>query len=86
MDIYVTNLSGSMLESDLKELFAGFGEITSVKIIKDHYTGSSKGFAFITMPNEEEAFMAISKLNHFRVGHRELNVSQAKPRTTYRNL
>jgi RNA recognition motif-containing protein len=84
MDIHINNLSGSMQEADLKDLFAGFGEISSVKIIKDHYTGTSKGFAFITMPNENEALEAISKLNNYRIGHRVLSVSKAKPRTTYR--
>ncbi|QHT71325.1 RNA-binding protein [Rhodocytophaga rosea] len=84
MDIHIDNISGSMLESDLKELFAGFGEISSVKIIKDHYTNTSKGFAFITMPNENEALEAISKLNNYKVGHRVLSVSRAKARTTYR--
>jgi len=75
-----------MQEADLKELFAGFGEISAVKLIKDHYTGSSKGFAFVTMPNEEEALEAISKLNNFKIGHRVLSVSKAKPRTTYRMI
>lgn len=86
MDIHVNNLSGAMQESDLKELFAGYGEIGSVKIIKDQYTGTSKGFAFITMPNEQEALEAISKLNNYRIGHRVLGVSKAKPRTTYRTI
>jgi RNA recognition motif-containing protein len=84
MDIYVSNLNSTIKEEDLKELFAAHGVISSVKIIKEHYTGQSKGFAFITMPNEEEALAAISDLNNFQIGHRALAVSRAKPRTTYR--
>lgn len=86
MDIYVNNLTHTTQESDLKELFAGFGTVSSVKIIKDHYTGTSKGFAFVTMPIEEEAAEAISKLNNFKIGHRLLSVTKAKPRTSYRIL
>lgn len=86
MDIYVSNLNNTIQEDELKELFAPHGEIKSVKIIKDHYTKESKGFGFITMPNESEALAAISSLNNFQIGHRALAVSKARPRTSYRLL
>ena len=84
MDIHVSNLNSTITEEDLRELFIEHGVVGSVKIIKEHYTGQSKGFAFIIMPNEEEALTAISSLNNFQIGHRALGVSKAKPRTTYR--
>ena len=63
MNIYVGNLPYSTGEEDLKSLFGEFGEIDSVKIITDKYSGRSKGFGFVVMDNDEEAKAAIENLN-----------------------
>ena len=79
MNIYVGNLNYSLQEEELKEVFAEFGEVASVKIIKDKVTGRSKGFGFIEMENDKEANNAIQELNGVEVKGRNLKVNQAKP-------
>ena len=80
MDIYVGNLSYDATEEDLKKVFEEFGEIESVKIITDRYSGRSKGFGFVGMPNEEEAKAAIDALNGKEMMGREIKVNEARPR------
>ncbi len=80
MKIYVGNLSYSATEDDLTELFSPFGNIVSAKIIKDNYTGESKGFAFIEMESQEEGENAIKELNGKELKNRALNVSVARPK------
>jgi RNA recognition motif-containing protein len=80
MDIYVGNLSYDATEEDVKKLFEEFGEIESVKIITDRYSGRSKGFGFVGMPNEEEAKSAIDALNGKEMMGREIKVNEARPR------
>ncbi len=80
MDIYVGNLSYDATEDDLKKVFEEYGEIESVKIITDRYSGRSKGFGFVGMPNEEEARAAIDALNGKEMMGREIKVNEAKPR------
>ena len=63
MKIYVGNLSFSVTEEDLKTMFTEFGEIENVKLIVNNYTGQSKGFGFIEMPDNSEADKAIKALN-----------------------
>ncbi|MGO9612150.1 MAG: RNA recognition motif domain-containing protein [Dissulfurispiraceae bacterium] len=77
--IYVGNISFSSTEGDLRELFAQFGEVESVKIITDAQTGRAKGFGFIEMSTEEEAKKAIGTLNGTVFKERSLSVSEAKP-------
>jgi RNA recognition motif-containing protein len=72
-----------MQEADIQELFSAHGEVTSVKIIKDRFTGQSKGLGFIAMPNEEEALKAIAELNNYQIGHRKISVAKAGPRSNY---
>ena len=84
MKIYVGNLSYDVSEEDLKETFESFGEIESVKIIKDNYSGRSKGFGFIEMPNNADAQSAINGLNDKELKGRTLNVNTARPRTENR--
>jgi RNA recognition motif-containing protein len=84
MNIYVGNLSYDVTEEDLKETFESFGEIESVKIIKDNYSGRSKGFGFIEMPNNADAQSAINGLNDKELKGRTLNVNKARPRTENR--
>jgi len=77
--IYVGNISFSSTEGDLRELFAQFGEVESVKIITDAQTGRAKGFGFVEMSTEEEAKKAIGTLNGTVFKERSLSVSEAKP-------
>lgn len=81
MDIYVGNLSYNATEEDIKKEFEEFGEVESVKIITDRYSGRSKGFGFVGMPNEEEAKAAIEALNGKEMLGRNLKVNEARPRT-----
>lgn len=82
MNIFVTNMSRVVKEDALKALFAEFGEVTSVKIVGDKYTGESKGFAFVEMVSDIQALEAIRKLNHAEFFGRNLVVSKARPKTT----
>jgi cold-inducible RNA-binding protein len=79
-NIYVGNLSYDTTEDTLRNLFAEFGEIASVRLITDRYTGRSKGFAFVEMSTEEAAQEAIESLNGKMVDAREIKVDKAKPR------
>jgi len=84
MNIYVGNLSFEVTEEDLQEAFEAFGQIESVKIIKDNYNGRSKGFGFVEMSNNAEAQAAISALNDKELKGRTLKVNTARPRTENR--
>ncbi len=80
MNIYVSNISFSLTEGDLQDAFAEFGEVSSVKIITDKFTGKSKGFGFVEMDNDNEASNAIDQLNGAELGGRELQVKKALPK------
>ena len=80
MNIYVGNLYYGMSEEELRDEFASFGEVTSVRIITDRETQRSKGFGFVDMPNDEEAKKAIEELNGKEVSGRTLRVNEARPR------
>ena len=80
MNIYVGNLSYGVDENALEQAFAEFGEVTSVKIITDKFTGRSKGFAFVEMANAEEANEAINSLNGKDMDNRSVTVSEARPK------
>jgi RNA recognition motif-containing protein len=81
MNIYVGNLSYEVTEEDLKKAFDSFGEVNTVKVIKDNFSGRSKGFGFVEMPDRAEAQSAIEGLNGKDLLGRSLNVSEARPRT-----
>ena len=81
MNIYVGNLSYSVTEDDLKALFSEFGKVESVNIIKDKFSGRSKGFGFVEMPDNSEADKAIKALNGTNLKERDIKVNQAKPRS-----
>jgi RNA recognition motif-containing protein len=81
MNIYIGNLSFTTTEADLKEAFQAFGEVSSCNIIKDKYSGQSRGFGFVEMPNKDEAEKAISMLNGKDLKGRTLKVNEAKART-----
>jgi RNA recognition motif-containing protein len=70
-----------MSEAELREAFQAFGEVTSASIIKDKFTGESRGFGFVEMPNKAEADAAISGLNGKDLKGRAINVNEARPRT-----
>jgi RNA recognition motif-containing protein len=80
MNIYVGNLSFEASEDDLRGLFAPFGQVTSVSLIKDKFTGQSRGFAFVEMPNMSEGQKAIQGLNGKEFKTRALTVNAARPR------
>jgi RNA recognition motif-containing protein len=78
--IYVGNMSYSTSEDSLRALFAQHGEVVSVNLITDRYTGESKGFGFVEMSNENEATAAISALNGQELDGRKLRVDVAQER------
>jgi RNA recognition motif-containing protein len=84
-NIYVGNLSFDTHEDELRELFAAYGAVESVKIISDQYTGRSRGFGFVEMTSREEGAKAIEELNSKEVGGRPLKVNEAKPRRDSRD-
>ncbi len=84
MNIYVGNLSYEVTEEDLKEAFAVFGEVETVRVLKDNYTGRSKGFGFVEMSNNADAQSAIDGLNDKELKGRALKVNTARPRTENR--
>ena len=81
MNIYVGNLPRAVNENDLRETFQAFGEVSTASIIKDKFSGESRGFGFIEMPNKDEAQKAISMLNGKDLKGRTATVNEAKPRT-----
>ena len=80
MNIYVGNLAYSITEDDLREAFGAYGEISSVSLITDKFSGESKGFGFVEMSNNSEADAAIKGLNETPMKGRNVKVNQAKPR------
>lgn len=80
--VYVGNMNYSTGENQLRDLFAQYGEVASVNIIIDRYTGKAKGFGFVEMTNDDEAQKAIDALNGFEFMGRQLRVNEAedKPR------
>jgi RNA recognition motif-containing protein len=84
MNIYVGNLSYEVTEEDLKEAFEGFGEVETIRVLKDKYTGRSKGFGFVEMASKAEGQSAIEGLNGKELKGRALNVNEARPRTESR--
>ncbi len=79
MNIYVGNIDYRIQENQLKELFEQFGEVKSVSLITDKFTGKSKGFAFVDMPEDNQGNDAIERLNGYMLSTREITVSQARP-------
>jgi RNA recognition motif-containing protein len=80
MNIYVGNLDYNIQESELEKIFSEYGEVASVKIIKDKYTGKAKGFGFVEMADDEQANHAIEELNGSEVSGRQMKVNKARPR------
>ncbi|MFQ6674194.1 MAG: RNA recognition motif domain-containing protein [Fidelibacterota bacterium] len=84
MNIYVGNLSFGVTEEDLRQSFETYGRVESVSIIKDKFTGESRGFGFVEMPTKAEAEAAISGMNGEELKGRTLNVNEARPRSERR--
>jgi len=80
MNIYVGNLAYEVTESDIRTEFEAFGEVSSVAIIKDNYSGQSKGFGFVEMPKLQEGQAAIAGLNGKKLKERAISVNRPRPR------
>ena len=84
MNIYVGNLSGDVGDDDLRQAFEAFGQVASASVIKDKFSGESRGFGFVKMPSKDEAQSAIEGLNGKDLKGQSLNVNEARPRTESR--
>jgi RNA recognition motif-containing protein len=85
MNIYVGNLAKEVTDEELQNVFAEFGHIKSVKIIRDMFSGESKGFGFIEMPGVAEAQKALDSLNSKELKGKKIIVNEAKPKTDSRS-
>ncbi|MCK9420981.1 MAG: RNA-binding protein [Bacteroidales bacterium] len=83
-NIFVSNLSFRINDEDLKQAFADYGAVTSAKVIKDNFSGRSRGFGFVEMPNDEEADKAIEELNNAEFDGKVITVSIARPKTEHK--
>ena len=81
MNIYVGNMSREVTEDDLRKAFEAFGQVASITLIKDKFSGESRGFGFVEMPGKDEAQSAITGLNGTDLKGRKLNVNEARPRS-----
>lgn len=79
MNIYVGRLNPSATEETLREMFEPYGQVTSIKLIKDKFTGNPRGFGFVEMPSADEAQQAIAELNGKEVGGSRIIVNEARP-------
>jgi RNA recognition motif-containing protein len=81
-NIYVGNLAFNSSEDDLRDLFAQYGAVDTVKVISDQFTGRSRGFGFVEMQNREEGLLAVKELDSREVHGRTLKVNEAKPKNS----
>lgn len=81
MNIYVGNLSYDATDEMIKKAFESFGEVTSARVIKDKYTGQSRGFGFVEMPGQNQAQTAIKSLNGKELLGKQITVNEARART-----
>ncbi len=80
MNIYVGNLSFDVKEENLQTAFEAYGKVASASIVRDKYSGQSRGFGFVEMPDANEARTAIASLNGKELLGRQMNVNEARPR------
>ena len=80
MNIYISNLSFKVGDDDLRGYFEEYGEVFSAKVITDRFSGRSRGFGFVEMPDNEAAQKAIDELNQAMVDGKEITVNEARPR------
>jgi RNA recognition motif-containing protein len=81
MNIFVGNLAFGVTDGELRDAFGAHGQVASANVIMDKFTGKSRGFGFVEMPNAEEAKAAIGALNNKDLGGRAIRVNEAQPRT-----
>jgi RNA recognition motif-containing protein len=81
MNIYVGNLSPETTDDDLRQAFAAFGQVDTATVIKDKYSGESRGFGFVEMPSKNEAQAAIDEMDGKDLNGRTLSVNEARPKT-----
>jgi len=81
MNIYVGNLAREITEDDLREAFEVYGQVSTATIIKDRFSGESRGFGFVEMPSKNEAQTAINEMNGKDLKGRTINVNEARPKT-----
>ncbi len=84
MRIYVGNLSYNVSEEELRQEFAAFGEVESVSLVTDRFSGRPRGFGFVDMPSKEEGEAAIASLNSKMLDYRAIVVNEARPRSDNR--
>ncbi len=84
MNIYVGNLSHDVTEEDLRQAFEAFGQVESVNIIKDKFSGEPRGFGFVEMPSRNEAQTAIKEADGIELKGRVIRVNEARPKTANR--
>ena len=80
MNIYISNLSFKVEDNDLRQLFEEYGEVSSAKVITDRYTGRSRGFGFVEMPDKDASLKAIEELNQAEYDGKVITVNEARPR------
>ena len=85
MNIYVGNLAHQATEEDLRQAFEAFGQVESVNIITDKFSGESRGFGFVEMPSKDEAQKAIEEMDGKDLAGREVKVNEARPKTNRRD-
>ena len=83
MNIYISNFPGEVTEEDLRQAFEAFGQVTSATVIKDKYTGESRGFGFVEMPSKKEAEEAMNGIKELK--GRMVTVNEARPRADHRD-
>jgi cold-inducible RNA-binding protein len=81
MNIYVGNLSFDAMEDEIRQLFAAYGDVSTVSILTDKFTGRSRGFGFVEMPQNDQAQAAIQNLNGKEFMGRALTVNEARPKS-----
>ena len=81
MNIYVGNLSYEATDISLREAFEAFGQVTTARVIKDKYSGQSRGFGFVEMPTQSQGQTAIKSLNGKELLGKQMSVNEARPRT-----
>lgn len=80
MNIYVGNLAAGVTEDDLRQVFEAFGQVESVTVMKDRFSGQTRGFGFVDMPSKQEGTAAIAGVNGKNVKGQALKVDEARPR------
>ena len=84
MNLYISNLGEKTTDETLRTAFVTHGQVSSAKVIKDHFTGYSRGFAFVEMPNDAEANAAISNLNGSSIDGQIVSVKESKPKIEHK--